>query len=432
MLHKFINRRQLTRSTVWNFLGQGVPLIAAFFTIPILIDALGLGRFGTLTLVWVLIGYASILDFGLGRALTQLVAQEIGENEGRNVSSLVSTALLSMIMIGGIAVIIFWVAAGWLARALLHSPPELFGETSASIRIIALSLPFLVVSTGLRGVLEAYQRFDLVNIVRLPLGLLSYIGPLIVLPFSHRLDFIVVVLVAGRVATVIVYSTFCHRLIPQPKPGFFDVRYVRPLLAFGSWMTVSNVISPLMLYLDRFLIAGLVSVTAVAYYTTPYEVVTRLWIVPSAILGVMFPAFSYEFSQNRQRARRLYFRSLIAIFAILLPPVLGIMLFAKPGLSLWLGPAFAEKSFVVFRLLAIGVLLNSLAQASAAFIQAAGRPAITAKLHLLEILPYLAYLWFLVKAYGIVGAATAWLIRVALSFIVLGFVSIRFNRAVSI
>ena len=429
MLHKFINRKQLTQSTIWNFLGQGVPLIAAFFTIPILIDGLGLGRFGTLTLVWVLIGYASILDFGLGRALTQLVAQEIGENEGRNVSPLVSTALLSMMMIGGIAVIVFWVAAGWLARALLHSPPELFGETSASLRIIALSLPFLVVSTGLRGVLEAYQRFDLVNIVRLPLGLLSYIGPLIVLPFSHRLDFIVVVLVAGRIATVIVYSTFCYRLVPQLNLGFFDVRYVRPLLAFGSWMTVSNVISPLMLYLDRFLIAGLVSVTAVAYYTTPYEVVTRLWIVPGAILGVMFPAFSYEFSQNRQRARKLYFRSLTAIFAILLLPVLGVILFAKPGLSLWLGPAFAEKSFVVFRLLAVGVLLNSLAQASAAFIQAAGRPAITAKLHLLEILPYLTYLWFLVKAYGIVGAATAWLIRVALSFIALGFVSIRFNRA---
>ena len=44
-------------------------------------------------------------------------------------------------------------------------------------------------------------------------------------------------------------------------------------------MTVSNIVSPLMNSADRFLIGAILSMTAVAYYVTPYEVVTKLWII---------------------------------------------------------------------------------------------------------------------------------------------------------
>jgi O-antigen/teichoic acid export membrane protein len=45
---------------------------------------------------------------------------------------------------------------------------------------------------------------------------------------------------------------------------------VKPLIRFGGWMTVANVINPIMVQMDRFLIGALLSTAAVAYYTTPY------------------------------------------------------------------------------------------------------------------------------------------------------------------
>ena len=68
---------RLARNSLLNLLGQGVPLIAAFFAIPKLITGLGTERFGLLTLAWLVIGYFSLFDLGLGRALTQVVAAEI-------------------------------------------------------------------------------------------------------------------------------------------------------------------------------------------------------------------------------------------------------------------------------------------------------------------------------------------------------------------
>src|SRR6516164_4930865 len=86
--------RLLAKNMVWNLLGSGAPMIVAVFCIPILIRGLGKNRFGVLTLAWSLIGYASLFDLGLGRALTQLVAQKLGAGEEREIPSLAWTSLL--------------------------------------------------------------------------------------------------------------------------------------------------------------------------------------------------------------------------------------------------------------------------------------------------------------------------------------------------
>ncbi len=67
-------RARLLANTGWNLAGQVVPLLVGIAVLPLLIGLLGLDRYGFLTLVWVLVGYASIFDFGIGRALVRTVA----------------------------------------------------------------------------------------------------------------------------------------------------------------------------------------------------------------------------------------------------------------------------------------------------------------------------------------------------------------------
>src|SRR5216683_2817089 len=92
--------RLLAKNTVWNLIGNGAPMLVAVVCIPILIQGLGKERFGVLTLAWALIGYASLFDLGLGRALTQLVARKLGTGEDREVPTLVWTSLFLMLLLG--------------------------------------------------------------------------------------------------------------------------------------------------------------------------------------------------------------------------------------------------------------------------------------------------------------------------------------------
>ena len=179
-------------------------------------------------------------------------------------------------------------------------------------------------------------------------------------------------------------------------------------------MAVSNTIGPLMMYLDRFIVGAVLSVSAVAYYATPYEVVSRLLIVPGALAGVLFPAMATAFVADRARAVRLLDRGSRHVFLSLFPVLLIITALAQDGMRWWLGEDFANHSTVILQWLAAGVLANGLAHIPLALIHGAGRPDLSTKLHALELALYLPTLWWLLEQFGIVGAALAWTLRAAI------------------
>jgi O-antigen/teichoic acid export membrane protein len=176
-----------------------------------------------------------------------------------------------------------------------------------------------------------------------------------------------------------------------------------------------------MVYTDRFVISALLSVSVVAYYTTPFELVTKLWLVPTAIAGVLFPAFAALAVIDHNKLERTYSGGVRACFLLLFPVVFLIFLFAPEGLQVWLGPVFAQKSTVILRWLTVGVLINSLAQIPYVLLQAVNRPDIPGKIHLAEIPIYLGAMVLAIKHFGLPGAAAVWALRLIVEAAALAF-----------
>jgi len=394
---------------------------------PILIKGLGTDRFGVLTLAWAVIGYASFFDLGLGRALTQLVASKLGAGEEHEVPTLVWTSLLLMLVLGLLGAVVVIALSPWLIHSALRVPRVLQSETLRSFYLLGLSIPVVINTAVLRGLLEAHQRFELINALRIPMGVFSFVGPLFVLPFSKNLFPVVAVLVVGRMIGWAAHLVLCLRVAPALRHQVAWKRAaIIPLLRFGGWMTVSNVVGPLMVTFDRFLIGALVSVSAVAFYATPYEVVTKFLLLPAALASVMFPAFSTSFVRDPSYTALLYWRSLKYLLLVLFPLVLFVVVLAPDGLKLWLGAAFAQHSVRVMQWLAVGVFINSLAFVPFAVVQGVGKPDLTAKLHAIELPAYLVALWWLAKAHGIDGVAIAWTGRATADALVLFVMAKRF------
>jgi O-antigen/teichoic acid export membrane protein len=405
----------LVRSTAWNFLGQAIPLFVAIPVLPVLVAKLGIERFGVLMLVWMAIGYFSLFDLGLGRALTQMIARKLGAGAEAAVADIVKTGLVLMGFASLVGASLIWITAPWLAQSALHIPAPLQDETLSGLYLIAVSVPFIVTSSGLTGILAAYQRFDIVNSVRTPMAVLTILLPVAVTIFTVRLEWIVAIVVITRVAGWIAYSVACARVVPWTKRrGGSHGLTVREFIRLGGWMTLSNLLSPFLVYMDRFVIAGFVSVVAVAYYSTPYEVITKFWIVPGAVVGVLFPAFATTFFSNKKRTSFLLAQGTKYVFLALFPLTVGVVIFADEVLGIWLGREFAANSSRVLQILAIGVLINSLVHPATVLVQGAGRPDKVAKLHLIELPLYLPVLWYLTVRFGIEGAAVAWTLRVAI------------------
>lgn len=420
--------RAVTRGIVWSLFGEGLPLVVALFAIPGLIEGYGAARFGVLTLVWVAITYFGFFDLGINRALTQVVAKHAGQSCSEHTIVIIWTALAVVGLLGLIGSALVAVLTPWLIEAALTMPDQMLKEAKTSFFLVAMSIPLLTVSQGLRGVLEAHLKFGIINAVNIPLSSLTLLGPLVLLPYSNSLVPAVAAVVLSRVAGGAVYFWFCLKIVPDMRLGIrLSLRALQPLLRFGSWMTVSNVIGPLMVFFDRFVIGAVISVTATAYYSAPYDLVTRLSFVARAFAGVLFPAFATSSSRDPAQIVHLYARGAKYTFIVLFPPIFLAVVFAPELLNFWLGSEFSQESARVLQVLAPGVLANCVANIPFALIQGLGRSDLTAKLHLVETPFYLVLLWWGVSNFGIEGAAFAWSLRVTIDMVLLFVVARRLS-----
>ena len=162
----------------------------------------------------------------------------------------------------------------------------------------------------------------------------------------------------------------------------------------------------------------LAALDTVAYYSMSYEVATKLWLIPSAMSGVLFPAFAASFTQDRNRTVQLFDRGVKYLFLILFPMVLIMVTLAYEGLTVWVGGEFAQNSSRALQWLVVGIFFHCLSYLTTAAVQSAGRPDLIAKLHLMEMPFYLPILWWLIGAYGIEGAAVAWVLRAAVDLLI--------------
>jgi O-antigen/teichoic acid export membrane protein len=422
--NKFISGGRVAKNTAYNLLGYGIPIIVAVVVIPQLIKGLGEERFGILNLVWIVIGYFSFFDFGIGRTLTKIVAEKIGSNQLDEIPSIFWTSFFIMLVVSIIASLLLIILTPILVSDVFIISEYLQQESLSTFYLLSISIPIVTTTAGLRGVLEAYQDFGVINVIRILLGVLTFLGPLVSLIFINSMFWIVIVLIVIRIGVWILYLLQCFKINPAiNKEIKFSPGLISPILKLGGWITVANLIAPFMIFSDRFLIGALVSATAVTYYATPYEVVTKLLLIPGALVVVLFPVFSASYNNNPEFSKKLFKSGTKFIFLILYPAILLIVTFSFEGIELWLGIKFAENSSLVLQLLAVGVLLNSLAAVPFNFFQGIGKPNVPALVNLVELPFYLVTIWLVIKQWGINGAALIWLIRIVIDTVILFFIA---------
>ena len=98
-------------------------------------------------------------------------------------------------------------------------------------------------------------------------------------------------LLISRIISLLIAFLLVRNEIVQSGMRLDLVTFKR-LIFFGGWITVSNIISPAMVYFDRFIISNMLGARHVAYYSGPSEAIARLGILPAAVGRAIFPKLS--------------------------------------------------------------------------------------------------------------------------------------------
>jgi len=251
----------------------------------------------------------------------------------------------------------------------------------------------------------------------------------ILLALGYSVKEVVIGNVVVACITLVVNLVIARRLTPHLVLPSWHSPTFRKLLRFGRWVAVSAITVPVLTSLEKVFLASWVSMSAVAFYTVPFNLTTKLLILPSALSIALFPFFSgvHGFG-GKELNMAINLRVSRYIRLLLMPVTILLVLFGKEFLQLWMGPEFARESNTPLLILAIAMIINSAAWSPFALLQASDRPDLTAKFHLAELVLHVPLTLVCVQYWGVNGAALAWLIRVTVDTTLVWVATIKLNR----
>lgn len=378
---------------------------------PLYIAHIGADRFGIVAIVWILLEYFGFLDLGLSRASANLLAKLSRASRQQRVATLVTSAYLNLALgvAGGLAV--YFVGNLLMSRLLTLSDP-LAGELSAAFPWIAGMFPLMMLMPVCQGSIESKENFVTANSIQTISYVLGQILPLLAAIFiAPTLPVVLMAAFIARLTAVSVAVGFVALTEKVNTLWIFDRDRFKQLIAYGAWAGISAVIAPVLQFIDRLFVGSLLGATAVAHYVVPMTLVVRSQIVASALSRATFPRFS---QMSRQKAIDLGESAAVSLGFLYGAMCASAIILSRPFMDLWMGPAFAVEAAPVLEVLLMGAWINGVAFIPHGMLQGQGRPDVVAKVHAFEIGPYVLLLWFLLSKFGILGAAIAWNVRVAI------------------
>lgn len=398
----------IARHSLYNVGGAIVPLLVSLVTVPLYLNAIGLDRYGVLSIAWLFLGYFNLFDLGLGRATAHRISNLSALSDSDRSRAFWSALLLSLLLVI-VAVVIFVPVGRYGLELLRFGSTDLRLEAVRALPWLTICLPFGIINSVLVGALEGRQRFLKLNVI-VSLGtVLTAIAPLATaLLVSPALPGLIAAAVGARVLTNLLLLLACVRAVPARLPVALDRKNCAALLHFGKWATVTNMIGPILSVWDRYAIGVFISSAAVALYVVPFNLVSQLVVVPWALMRAAFPRLV---STDTADISRLAHESWLVLTILMTPLTLLMLVLIGPFLHFWIGADTATRSAPVAYVLLLGFWANSFAQLPFTILQARNQPRIPALTHLAELVPYLIILYVALQAFGIVGAAVAWTVR---------------------
>jgi O-antigen/teichoic acid export membrane protein len=395
---------------------QVLPLVAGAVAIPLVYRNIAHADFGVFTVALSMLGLFSLLDLGLGRATVRFTARAFAVGDAVGAASVVSHSAL---LLGGISFVaclvllltIPLIAGHWFQSSAV-SPATLRG----SLYILAAALPLAGLTSVFRAVLESREKFLVISVIQVILGVSTYVVPLLLSLLTCDVRSLIAGAVACRGFAFVAFMTGAVSVwqgsFPWRKLKFGNQKEFH---SFSLWLVISNIVGSVIVYGDRAILVRMFGLTEIVFYNVPLELLGRLMIIVNAAATVIFPALSRT-SSNDAVFENLYISLSTLLGAIIGPLLLAISMLTPLGLHLWLGDDFRVHSALLIQILLVGLAFQTLNVFALATLNARGFARPITIMHLMEAPLYFWALYFFGKLFGLTGVACVWSARLAVEY----------------
>ena len=412
----------IIKNSFWNILGVAAPALIVIPSLGMLARNLGVDLFGLYSIIFIIVGYGGLIDAGISKSVIYFISNNRANSQ--KILEIISTASILIFIIALSIVFTVYISLDYILDSIIMSSHIAYEDVVFSIQMVLILIPFSILIVIYQGYIEGVENFYQLNMLRVFTTPLTTLIPALLTIYEPSLVFAVYGIIISKIISLLASVGYFYKdLGLKSYRIYFSKDVIKDIYRFGSWISISNIVSPIMNTFDRFFIASLQGVSAMGLYSAAADAIARLTIFPVAIARVIFPILCDQNQRDKHAGAINYSNRLLLASSVIITS--SFIYFADVIIRVWFGPDFGSETVIAFQILLVGFFFNALAQTPFNIIQARGQSKIIALIHLTELVPYLIMMYFLVLNYSTLGAAAGWSLRVFFDYVLLKIIEAR-------
>jgi O-antigen/teichoic acid export membrane protein len=418
--HRELIGRRVARSIATNSAGRFIGLASWLVLTPFMLHQLGAADYGLLVVIQSVLGFTSLLDLGIGGAVTRFVAQHVTRGEFDAAHHLVATALRLYVLIG-LGIVVVSILAAPVAAGFFASDERQARDAQLLVVFLGLSAGVAIPFSIARSVLYGIQRYDIANLVDTGGTLLIAAASVVVLLLGFGVPGLLGLNVPIYVLAFLVSGWFIHRVEPRLRFGWSggDRSLVGRVLGFSWPLVTMRLASQFQTRTDEIVIAAFLPIS----FVTPYALARKLSelarVVAIQFVKVLMPlASELDARGDRPGLQSLYLTATRVVLMIFIPFAAVLMVLARPILVAWVGPVYGDAAILVV-ILTLAGLMDISQWPGEQVLQGIARHHPLALMALANGISNVVLSILLVQRFGVIGVAFGTLIPISLETVVL-------------
>lgn len=374
--------RKITKSAVkgvqWTTLGTFVNAALQIGYASMMSRILNPKVFGVMAMAMILVR--------LGRYIAQMgMGQTIVQKDDLSMSDIRASFTFSLCI--SLGLLLFFIALAPLAMLAFNN-----AEIVPVVRFLSLSLLFSGLGATASGLIRRYLDFKLLAKIEISTNLISYL--LVGLPLALY-DYGVWSLVWANIAQAAINFLMTFIATKHSLRLTFRFDHFKPIIAFGSRISLIGILEFLGTMIDTMLIGRLIGDRSLGYYNRA-QMLTQLPTehLNNSISKVLFPSLS-RIQNQPDKLRKVFLEVVTVMSFLILPLAAGLMTSSEPIVYTVLGKQWS-KSISVMQILPLAAAFGYLSHYGGVICDATAnlKSKIRLQLLFLVILPALLYLFY--------------------------------------
>lgn len=341
---------QLRAGVVMTYLNIGLGSLIPFIYTPIMLRLLGQSEYGLYSLANSVVGYLSLLSFGLGSTIVRYVAKYRAEGNKEQEEKVIG---LFIVMYSLLAILVL--AGGWIISCNVE-PIFHRGLTDAEISKIAVLVRIMAFNTAISfpisvfgSIIMAHEKY----IYRQAVNILSTIAApccnLIALYMGFGSIGLSLVTTVLQFAMLPLNAVYCFKVLRiRPRFRGLPIQLIKELLQFSAFIFLGSVVDMLFWATDKVILGMLASTAVVAVYNIGTSFNTMMTNISTAFSGVLTPKVTVMVTKDATPGQltELFIRVGRLQYLIIALALSGFIVFGKQFIILWAGSDYENAYYM--------------------------------------------------------------------------------------